>query len=188
MIWCCSTLPLPTVGSGKQVRGIVITSSPSQNHPFLRAWPRCYSTVQITQTPQISVVNREVKPSLSFSTPLGMFNPYSWDTDNKNLREARRNEQETDSHNHHGKWRSRKNTAPSTHLTKSNTNNTINASPIILIFRTVLLKLEKVLWFLFHHVLAKAWNWVHISNKPIISTIRAVSRMAGRMHFKRVKT
>lgn len=76
-ICCCSTLPLPPVGSGKQVSGIVISSSPSQNRPFLRAWPRCYSTVQITQAPQISVVNREVKPSLSFSTPLGMFNPYS---------------------------------------------------------------------------------------------------------------
>lgn len=186
MIWCCSTLPLTTVGFRKQVSGTVITSSPSQNHPFFRAWLRLsYSTVQITQIPQISVVNREVKPNLSFSIPLGMFNPYSWDTDNKNLREVRRNEQETDSHNRYGKWRTRKNIAPSARLT---TSDTINAYPLILIFRTVLFKLEKVFWLPFHHKLATAWNWVHISNKPIITTITAASRMAGRPHFKTVKT
>lgn len=45
------------------------------------------------RTPWISAVNREVKPNLSFSVPLGTFNPYSSGNDNKNLMEVRRKEQ-----------------------------------------------------------------------------------------------
>ena len=73
----------------------LLPSAPPRITSFLDlgsdSWPPLQHYAANT-TPWISAVNREVKPNLSFSVPLGMFNPYSSDNDNKNLMEVRKKE------------------------------------------------------------------------------------------------